>query len=127
MNPRNFVQESHAGCVRRTSHGGQSDSRSLVAWGLLLLIGGSSTAVAQQGVGESDASVRQWVEQLGDQDFRRREAAMLHLREVGMGARDELRAAAETADPEIRARAERLGRAGGFRGRPLLHVAAVAV
>src|SRR5262245_12946658 len=53
-------------------------------------------------------SVAQWIERLGSNDFRTREAASLALSKVGYNALPALRKAQAHPDPEIRRRLEEL-------------------
>lgn len=58
----------------------------------------------------TDAQIKEWVKQLGDQEFQKRNEARAALVKAGLAALPELKAAQDSADPEIKkVAAEMLG------------------
>jgi hypothetical protein len=55
-----------------------------------------------------DARIRQLITQLGDEDYKKREAATEELQSLGKAAEPQLKAAADTKDPEVRTRVVQL-------------------
>lgn len=80
--------------------------------GLLLTASGAALAFRDEPKRPDEAALRKLIDQLGDDDFDKREAAAKRLREVGLPALPLLRRAAkDSKDAEVRGRAADLAEA----------------
>src|SRR5687768_18567467 len=71
--------------------------------------GAASPAAGQdQRAGASDGEIKALVDQLGAEDYAKREAAAKRLKALGKGALPALREAAKHDDPEVASRAQAL-------------------
>ena len=88
------------------------EMRTAIALGLCVILGPlaspflhaqSSKTPAAEAPAVTDEQIQQWIKQLGDEDFKIREAANLRLYEVGEAALNALkRAATDSDDLEVR-------------------------
>lgn len=70
---------------------------------LLLVVALPATRAA-----EADPRIQQLITQLGDEDFKKREAATAELKSLGKTAQPQLQAAENHSDPEVRVRVAQL-------------------